>query len=557
MSPPPPSSPIDPRSGFNPETKTFHSLRPPTPLPPPSQPISVTSYVLSLLSDSPPPSSPAFVDSSSDLSLSFPQLASQIHSLSSSLRAHLHLSKSHVAFILSPASLQVPVLYFSLLSLGVVISPSNPLSSPSEISHQFSLSHPSVAFVTSATASKIPPHVPTVLLDSDRFRSWLCGAAAPPTGAGTSGVVAQEDPAAILYSSGTTGRVKGVVLTHRNFIAVVASYKAMQELGDDRGVGRHEGSPHVSLFTVPLFHVFGAFMVMRNVALGHTTVLMGRFGFEKMLEAVERYRVTSMPVSPPLVVAMAKSELVEKYDLSSLVVLRCGGAPLGREVAGKLKERLPTVGITQGYGLTESAGGIAGMSGPEENVVWGSAGRVGSNTEARIVDPLTGESLGPGQQGELWLRGATIMKGYVGDDQATASTLTSDGWLKTGDLCYFDHDGFLFIVDRLKELIKYKAYQVPPAELEQILQSNPEIADAAVIPYPDEEAGEIPMAFVVRQPGSSINEKQVMDFVAKQVAPNKKIRRVAFVNSIPKSAAGKILRRELINHALPKPASKL
>ncbi|KAG0478347.1 hypothetical protein HPP92_013066 [Vanilla planifolia] len=149
------------------------------------------------------------------------------------------------------------------------------------------------------------------------------------------------------------------------------------------------------------------------------------------------------------------------------------------------------------------------------------------------------------------------MKGYIGDEKATASTLSSDGWLKTGDLCYINEDGFLFVVDRLKELIKYKAYQVAPAELEQILQSHPEIADAAVVPYPDEEAGQIPMAFVVRQPGSTLNSAAVMNFVAKQVSPYKKIRKVEFVDAIPKSAAGKILRRELIARVVSKLKSNL
>ncbi|CAK9176277.1 unnamed protein product [Ilex paraguariensis] len=175
-----------------------------------------------------------------------------------------------------------------------------------------------------------------------------------------------------------------------------------------------------------------------------------------------------------------------------------------------------------------------------------------------------------------------VMTGYVGDEEATASTLNSEGWLKTGDLCYFDSEGFLYIVDRLKELIKYKAYQVPPAELEHLLQSVPEIADAAVIPgaktekkrgrkiiwigvgllelevrYPDEEAGQIPMAYIVRKPGSNISDAQIMNFIAKQVAPYKKIRRVAFINAIPKSPAGKILRRELVQHALSGAAARL
>ncbi|KAJ7956077.1 4-coumarate:CoA ligase-like protein [Quillaja saponaria] len=219
--------------------------------------------------------------------------------------------------------------------------------------------------------------------------------------------------------------------------------------------------------------------------------------------------------------------------------------------------KFPNVEIVQGYGLTESGGGATRMLGPDEAKQHGSVGRLAENMEAKIVDPSTGEALPPAQGGELWLRGPTIRKGCVGHDKATAETLDSEGWLKTGDLCYFDSDGFLYIVDRLKELIKYKAYQVPPAELERLLHSNPEIADAAVIPYPDENARKIPMAYVVRKPGRNVTAGQIIDFVAKQVAPYKKIRRVSFINSIPKSPAGKILRRELVSHTLSSGSSKL
>ncbi|KAK1576453.1 hypothetical protein Q3G72_013993 [Acer saccharum] len=190
----------------------------------------------------------------------------------------------------------------------------------------------------------------------------------------------------------------------------------------------------------------------------------------------------------------------------------------------------------------KTGGVVASLKGPNEIKRFDSVGRLSEFMEAKIVDPITAEPLLPGQKGELWLRGPAIMKGYVGDDKATAEILDSEGWLKTGDLCYFDSQAFLFIVDRLKELIKYKAYQVPPAELEHLLQTNPEIIDAAVIPYPDEETGQVPMAFVVRKPGSQITEVQV--------PPYKRIRRVAFVNSIPKSSAGKILRKQLVDHAL-------
>ncbi|XP_039035693.1 4-coumarate--CoA ligase-like 9 [Hibiscus syriacus] len=545
---------VDPNTGFCPQNKTFHSLRPHVPLPPPSQPLSLPSYALSLLRTSSSSGETAFiVDATNDQTLSFSQFIPQIHSLAYSLKKNFSLSPNDVAFILSPPSFHVPLLYFALMALGIVVSPSNPLASESEIAHQVRISKPVIAFGTSKTSSKLPSlKHGTVLLDSPEFQSFLIQ---PNVNAVIfdSVEVNQHDTAAILYSSGTTGRVKGVMLSHLNIIALIAGYYhipyTLQEAADE---------PHpVSFFTVPFFHVFGFFMLVRAFALGETLVFSERFDFEGMLRAIEKYKVTFMPVSPPLVVAFVKLELTKKYDLSSLLLLGSGGAPLGKEVTERFKEKFPTVELIQGYGLTETAGGATRVIGPEEAARHGSVGRLGENMEAKIVDPETGEALPPEQRGELWLRGPTVMKGYVGDERATAQTLDSEGWLRTGDICYFDSEGFLYIVDRLKELIKYKAYQVPPAELEHLLLSHPEIADAAVIPYPDEEAGQIPMAYVVRNPGRSITKAQVIDFISKQVAPYKKIRRVAFVNSIPKSPAGKILRRELVNQSLSAAKSKL
>ncbi|KAL8478571.1 hypothetical protein ACS0TY_030454 [Phlomoides rotata] len=545
---------FDPKNGYSPETKIYHSLRPAVPLPPPSQPLSIIQNTLSLLHSSTTPTSAALsttaflIDAATGRQLTYSAFLRQVTSLSFSLKSLI--SQNDVAFILSPPSLHIPVLYFSLLSLGVAVSPSNPASSPSELTHQIQLSKPAIVFATSETVRKIPDFVPIILLDSPQFQSML---ELEISGSADDVVVNQSDTAAILYSSGTTGKVKGVVLTHRNLIAMITGLYHNKQAADENNVYIKP----VSLFTLPLFHVFGFFMLIRAAALGESVVLMPRFDFVDMLEDVKRHRVTYIPVTPPLVVAMAKSDLVAKYDLSSLQVLGCGGAPLGKEVSERFREKFPHVEISQGYGLTESTGAATRSIGPEEASRYGSAGRLTENMEAKIVDPETGEALPPGQRGELWLRGPIIMKGYAGDDAATAATMDSEGWLKTGDLCYFDSDGFLFIVDRLKELIKYKAYQVPPAELEHLLQSNPELADAAVIPYPDEDAGQIPMAYVVRKPGSTITATQIMDYIAKQVAPYKKIRRVAFINSIPKSPAGKILRRELVIHATSNNSSKL
>nr|AID56317.1 4-coumarate coenzyme A ligase 4 [Eriobotrya japonica] len=550
---------IDPQSGYYhaPHPRPFPPPRPPVPLPPPSQPVSLTQFTLSLLqSSAAKPTTSVLIDAASGRHVSYQTFLSQIHSLTLSLQS-LALSKDHMAFILSPTSFHVPVLYFSLLALGVVVCPANPIGSESEIAHQVRLTRPAIAFATSATADKLPKgddKIRTViLLDSPEFLSMLDRDGSSVTRSDTSVEVNQTDPAAILFSSGTTGRVKGVILTYRNFIALMAGLHAPQRKPDPTA----PDGQGVLLVTLPLFHVYGFFVVVRAVATGETLVLMERFEFETMLRAVERHKISYMPASPPLIVALAKSELAQKYDLSSLRLLGCGGAPLSKEVVDRFCERFPSAEIGQGYGLTETGGRAARMIDLEECSRRASVGRLAENMEAKIVDPETGEALPPGKTGELWLQGPTIMKGYVGDDKATAEILDEDGWLKTGDLCYFDDEGFLYIVDRLKELIKYKAYQVPPAELEHILQSDPDIVDAAVIPYPVEDAGQIPMAYVVRKPGSNITEAQVMDFVAKQVAPYKRIRRVAFINSIPKSPSGKILRRELVTHALSTGSSKL
>ncbi|KAE9587432.1 hypothetical protein Lal_00031844 [Lupinus albus] len=548
-----PNHTIDPNSGFCSQTRTFHSLRPNIPLPPPSQPLSLTDYTLSLL-PSTAATATVLIDSTTDTHLSYALFLRQIKSLTSSLQSSFpSLSKGHVALILTPSSLHVPVLYFSLLSLGVVIAPANPLSSDSELTHLVQLTKPVIAFATSSIANHIPNlKFGTVVIDSPRFISLLNNF--NDNSELRRVELSQSDSAAILFSSGTTGRVKGVELTHRNFIALIGEFYHIKHVTE--GQNEEEMQP-VSLFTLPLFHVFGFFMLVRAIAMGETLVFMQRFDLEGMLKTVERYGISYMPVSPPLVVALAKSELVNKYDVSSLKLLGCGGAPLGKEVAESFSARFPNTEIVQGYGLTESGGAATRMVGADEAKRHGSVGRLAESMVAKIVDPITGEALSPGQKGELWLKGPTIMKGYVGDEKATVQTLDSEGWLKTGDLCYFDSDGFLYIVDRLKELIKYKAYQVPPAELEHLLHTNPEIADAAVIPYPDEDAGQIPMAFVVRKPGSNITAAQVMEFVAKQVSPYKKIRRVSFINSIPKSPAGKILRRELVNYAQSSASSKL
>lgn len=364
--------------------------------------------------------------------------------------------------------------------------------------------------------------------------------------------ISQSDTAAILYSSGTTGNFKGVELTHRNFISAIAGAHA--EASPSRK------TPAVTLCAVPYFHIYGFLMGLKEVALGGTLVAMRRFDLELMVRKVEEFKVTHLAVAPPAVVAIVhNADAARRYDLSSLEVVFCGGAPLANAVVERFKTEFPNVPIAQAYGLTEMTGGATRTMGPTESRVIGAVGRLVSGCQAKIVDPKSHNGLGlpPLKDGELWIRGSTVMKGYIADKEATAAILDSEGWLRTGDICYFDNEGFLFYVERMKDLIKYKAYQVAPAELEHLLLSHPEISDAAVVPYPQEEAGQIPVAFIVRKSGNLVNESQIIDFVAKQVAPYKKIRRVFFLNSIPKNAAGKVLKKELIKLATSLAASKL
>ncbi|KAG2676114.1 hypothetical protein I3760_12G036300 [Carya illinoinensis] len=314
--------PINPSSGFYHKTKIFHSLRPWVPLPPPSQPLSIAQFCFSLLqsSSSTLGSTTVLIDSSTSRRLCYSEFLDQIHSLAIALKTSTSLSKGHVAFILAPSSLQVPVLYFALLTLGVTVSPANLLSSEAEIAHQVLLCKPP-KFLSMISGSRT---------DIDQLERVQ---------------VSQLDSAAILYSSGTTGRVKGIVLVHGNLITLIAGFFHLQRESDQNQNQPQPQPQPVSMFTLPLFHVFGFFMLVRAVTMAETLVLMGRFNFESMLRAVVKYRVTYMLVSPPLVVVLAKSDLANKYDLSSLQLLGFGGAPLGKEVAKHFAAKFPNVMI--------------------------------------------------------------------------------------------------------------------------------------------------------------------------------------------------------------------
>ncbi|XP_020582501.1 4-coumarate--CoA ligase-like 4 isoform X2 [Phalaenopsis equestris] len=543
-----PSSFIDPRSGFCPSTSIFHSKRKPVPLPT-SPHLDVTTFISSRSHSG----TVALIDASSGRRLSFSDLWRSVASLSSSLSSSLSIRKGDVVLLLSPNSIYFPIVSLAVLSLGAVLTTTNPLNTPQEIAKQIADSRPVIAFTIRPLLPKlISPSLPIVLLEDDwssdddsrivfTIRDLISSG---PDRFHRPEPVNQDDPATLLYSSGTTGASKGVVSTHRNLISMVQIILNRFKLEGD-------GAPETFICTVPMFHVYGlAAFATGLLGSGSTIVILSKFELGEMMRAIRVYSATYLPIVPPILMAMLNTE--KALPVGSLRRVLSGGAPLSREMIEGFREKYPTVEILQGYGLTESTGIGASTDSAEESRRYGTAGLLSPNTEARIVEPETGKSLPVNRTGELWLRGPYIMRGYFKNPKETRSTLDSEGWLRTGDLCYIDDDGYLFVVDRLKELIKYKGYQVPPAELEALLLTHPEITDAAVIPFPDKEAGQYPMAYIVRKAGSGLSEAAVMEFVGKQVAPYKKIRRVAFVTEIPKNPSGKILRKDLIKLATSK-----
>ena len=342
-----------------------------------------------------------------------------------------------------------------------------------------------------------------------------------------------RDLAVLPYSSGTTGLPKGVMLTHRNLVANLVQTAAAHRVGQDERV----------VAVLPFFHIYGMMVVM-NLGLwrGATLVTLPRFELEPFLALLQQYRITRAFVVPPLVLALARHPAVDRYDLSSLRMMLSGAAPLDVELETACARRVGCE-LLQGYGLTEASPVTHAVPDRPGCQRPGSVGQLLPNTECRVVDPATGGDLPPGEDGELLIRGPQVMQGYLGNPEATAATLDADGWLHTGDIGHVDADGYFTIVDRLKELIKYKGFQVPPAELEAVLRTHPAVADAAVIPIPDDEAGEVPKAFVVLK--GDVPPEALLAYVAERVAPYKKIRAITVIDAIPKSPSGKILRRLL------------
>jgi acyl-CoA synthetase (AMP-forming)/AMP-acid ligase II len=293
-----------------------------------------------------------------------------------------------------------------------------------------------------------------------------------------------------------------------------------------------------------MYHLYGLHIVVNlGLSQGATIVTLPRYSLDQFLDVLEKYKVTVAPVVPPVVLMLSREPQVAAHNLSALRLLHCGAAPIADDIARACCKRLGCE-IRYGYGMTEvSPLSHASLADPKKHKP-GSVGYCLPNTKCKIVDyDNNGGELGINEEGEIWVHGPQVMKGYLGNTEATVEMIDSEGWARTGDIGYCDADGRLFVIGRLKELIKVGGRQVAPAELEAILLSHPAVADAAVVGSPDEEKGEVPKAFIVLKGDASAEE--IMEFVAAQVAHYKRIRLVEFINEIPKNPAGKILRRVL------------
>jgi acyl-CoA synthetase (AMP-forming)/AMP-acid ligase II len=484
---------------------------------------------------------PAFVDGTTGTAITFAELKGMVLKVAAAL-AERGIGAGDVVGLFAPNTPHYAAVFHGVLRANAVVTSVNSLYTPGELAHQLADSGAKLLFTVSpfldramtAAAELGLPAEAVVVLDGAEghtsLRDLLATSAEPPAQ-----TVGATDTAVLPYSSGTTGRAKGVILTHRNLVA------NLLQIGPLAGITERSKI----LAVLPFFHIYGMTVMMnQGVHRRATVVTMPRFDLQEFLRVISEHRIDRVYIAPPVAVALAKHPIVDRYDVSCIDVILSGAAPLDAELGRAVAERLGCT-VVQGYGMTELSPVSHVIPDDRPDMDLGSVGVAIPNVVCKLVDPDTGEEVGPGERGELWVRGPNVMSGYLNNPEATAATLDDEGYLHTGDVATVTADGVFTIVDRVKELIKYKGYQVPPAELEALLLTHAGIADAAVIGVRDSEGEEVPKAFVVRQEGADLTEDEVMAFVAERIAPHKKVRAVEFIDQIPKSASGKILRKDL------------
>ncbi|KAL0581335.1 hypothetical protein V5O48_000711 [Marasmius crinis-equi] len=532
---------------------------------------------------------PAFVDARTGTTLTRAQVKSLAFQFGYGLTT-IGAKRGDTMLMYSPNSLNWPVVTLGSIAAGIRCTLANNAYTGTELAHQYkdSGSHllmttvdglPSVRDMFKALNISKSEGDKRIILLSESF-DWAGGPSVPsrPEGQGLlkmedlltrgslskeecfDGDAAKTETAFLCYSSGTTGKPKGVETTHQNVTAVVNMVEP----------GFYKTTPDKDrmLAILPFYHIFGfAKALLFTFHAGVPTVIQQRFEPVEFCANIEKYKITIALVVPPVLVLLARHDVVKRYNLSSLKYFVSGAAPLGGPLVKQVKNRLADIWkinlvIVQGYGLTETSPTTHLLPPKDDIRKVGSIGTLLPNLEARLVVDDEGDRVvdaAEGQPGELWVRGPTVMKGYLNNPAATQNSVTPDRWFKTGDIATRDKEGFYYIVDRRKELIKYKGFQVPPAELESVLLTHPDIADAAVIGVESvAEATELPRAYVVAANPGKVAAKEdkaafamgVAKWMESKVAKHKYLRGgVVIIDAIPKSAAGKILRRELRERA--------
>ena len=481
----------------------------------------------------------ALIDGPTGRTLTYGELVAAVRRTAAGL-AGRGFGKGDVLAIYSPNVPEYAIAFFAVATAGGVSTTVNPLYRADELNRQLLGSGATLLvtvpqFLDKATQAIAGTSVREIFVFGDADGATPFAALADGDGPlPTIEINPRDDLVALPYSSGTTGLPKGVMLTHHNLVSNLCQTHSVEQLSEDE----------VLIGILPFYHIYGMVVIMSGaLRAGATIVTMPRFDLEQFLELLQTHAVTMAYLVPPIVLALAKHPLVDNYDITALKNILSGAAPLPEPVAKACIDRHGLM-LRQGYGLTETSP-VTHANGKDREIKHDSVGVALPNTEYRIVDLTTGTDADSDAVGEVWIRGPQVMKGYLNDPEATTEMLDADGWLHTGDIGRADADGYLFVVDRVKELIKYKGLQVAPAELEGVIQAHPAVADVAVIPVPDVEAGEIPKAYVVQIPNVAVTAEAIMDYVADRVAPHKKVRAVEFIDAIPKVASGKILRREL------------
>jgi acyl-CoA synthetase (AMP-forming)/AMP-acid ligase II len=498
--------------------------------------VSLTEFVLANVAEV--RDKPALIEGPTGRVITFAQFAESVRRVAAGL-AQRGFKKGDVFGILSPNLPEYAIAFHAVAILGGINTTINPLYTAEEVGHQLKDAGAKLLvtipqFVEKAREAAQHANIEELFVFGEAegvtpFASLLDSEGEPPHVE----INPREDLVALPYSSGTTGLAKGVMLTHHNLVSNLCQMDGLDYFARNDTL----------VAVLPLFHIYGLVVILNmGLRMGATVVTMPRFDLDQFLEILQKYNVTLAHLVPPIVLALTKCPEVDNYDLSKLKTIFSGAAPLGEKISSACRDRLQC-SIRQGYGMTETSPVTHSTPAGDDNVKLGSVGPPAPNTECKVVHPETGVALGINEEGEICVRGPQVMKGYLNKPEATTHTIDADLWLHTGDIGYADEDGHFFIVDRVKELIKYKGFQVAPAELEGLLLSHPAIADAAVIPIPDDEAGELPKAFIVLKGAATAEE--IMDFVEEHVAPHKKIREVEFIDKIPKSLSGKILRRVL------------